>query len=157
MGGIGKTQICLKFIEKHETLFSDIFWIDASSESTIDLRLKQIAQANGGTAEAAPSAGSALKWISKKFNWLMVYDNADGGCQIVEKFLPPGDGGNILITSRNLELMRITENSMEVLEMGEEEALSLLSKSAKLNYASRNIQTYGQTACFNAGRDSTCN
>ncbi|KAF8345299.1 hypothetical protein F5887DRAFT_1159043 [Amanita rubescens] len=141
MGGIGKTQICFKFIEEHETLFSDIFWIDASSESMIDLRLKQIAQANSGTAEAASSAASALKWISKKFNWLMIYDNADGGYQVVEKFLPPGNGGNILITSRNLELMRITENSMEVLEMGEEEALSLLSKSAKLNYASENIQT----------------
>ncbi|KAF8333765.1 hypothetical protein F5887DRAFT_1257539 [Amanita rubescens] len=144
MGGIGKTQICLKFIEKHETLFSDIFWIDASSESTIDLRLKQIAQANGGTAEATPSAGSALKWISKKLNWLMVYDNADGGYQIVEKFLPPGDGGNILITSRNLELMRITENSIEVLEMGEEEALSLLSKSARLDCRSENMQTKGK-------------
>ncbi|KAF8345769.1 hypothetical protein F5887DRAFT_1188989 [Amanita rubescens] len=144
MGGIGKTQICLKFIEKHETLFSDIFWIDASSESTIDLRLKQIAQANSATAEAASSAGSALKWISKRLNWLMIYDNADGGYQIVEKFLPPGDEGNILITSRNLELMRITENLMEVLEMGEEEALSLLSKSARLDYRSENMQTKGK-------------
>ncbi|KAF8324734.1 hypothetical protein F5887DRAFT_1288641 [Amanita rubescens] len=144
MGGIGKTQICLKFIEEHETLFSDIFWIDASSESTIDLRLKQIAQANSGTAGAASSAASALKWISKKLNWLMIYDNADGGYQIVERFLPPGNGGNILITSRNLELMRITEKSMEVLEMGEEEALSLLSKSARLSYTSENIQTMGK-------------
>src|SRR6266576_4976477 len=124
--------------------FSDIFWIDASSESTIDLILKQIAQANSGTAEAASSASSALKWISKKFNWLLIYDNADGGCHVVERFLPPGNGGNILITSRNVELMRVTENSVEVLEMREEEALSLLSKSAKLNYTSENIQTMGK-------------
>ncbi len=124
--------------------FSDIFWIDSSSESTIDLRLKQIAQANSGTAEAASSAGSALKWISKEFNWLMIYDNADSGYQMIEKFLPPGNGGNILITSRNLELMRITEDSMEVLEMKEEEALSLLSKSARLNHTSENIQIMGK-------------
>ena len=52
---------------------------------------------------------------------------------MVEKFIPPGNGGNILITSRNVELMRITKNSMEVLEMGEGEALSLLSNSAGLN------------------------
>ncbi len=120
--------------------FSDIFWIDASSESTIDLRLRQIAQANSASAEAASSVASALRWISNKFNWLMVYDNGDGGYQVVEKFLPPGNGGNILVTSRNLELMRITENSMEVLEMGEEEGLSLLSKSARLNHTSQNIQ-----------------
>jgi hypothetical protein len=65
----------------------------------------------------------------------MVYDNADEGYKLVEKFLPPGDGGNILITSRNKNLMRITskENSMEVLEMGEKDALSLLAKSAMLD------------------------
>ena len=69
----------------------------------------------------------------------MIYDNADGGYQMVEKFLPPRNRGNILITSRNLDLARITEDSMEVLEMGEEEA-TLLSKSARLNCASENIQ-----------------
>ena len=116
--------------------FSDIFWIDASSESTIDLRLRQIAQENDGPAKAISSAASALRWISEKSNWLVIYDNADGGYQIVEKFLPPGNRGNILITSRNLELVRITENSMEVLDMGEEEALLLLSKSARLHDAS---------------------
>ena len=120
--------------------FSDIFWIDASSESTIDLRLRQIAQENDGPAKAISSVASALRWISEKSNWLMIYDNADGGYQIVEKFLPPGNRGNILITSRNLELVRITENSMEVLDMAEEEALSLLSKSARLHDASKNTK-----------------
>ena len=124
--------------------FSDIFWIDASSESTVDLRLKQIAEANGGTDEDASSASSALKWISKKSNWLMIYDNADSGCNVVERFLPPGKGGNILITSRNLELLRITEDSMEVVEMEEGEAMSLLSKSARLDNASQNMQIMGK-------------
>ena len=120
--------------------FSDIFWIDASSESTIDLRLRQIARENNGPPKAVSSAASALRWISEKSNWLVVYDNADGRYQIVEKFLPPGNRGNILITSRNLELVRVTENSLEVLNMGEEEALSLLSKSARLQDTSENLQ-----------------
>src|SRR6266550_4805259 len=121
--------------------FSDIFWIDASSESTIDLRLRQIAQANKAPPEAVSSAASALKWISEKPNWLLIYDNADGGYQIVERFFPSGKGGNILITSRNIELNRIAEDSMEVFDMGEEEALSLLFKSAKMNDASEKMQT----------------
>ncbi|KAF8349167.1 P-loop containing nucleoside triphosphate hydrolase protein [Amanita rubescens] len=141
LGGIGKTQICLKFTEENESLFSDIFWIDASSDGVIDLRLRQIAQANNGAPpNAVSSAAHTLKWISRKSNWLMIYDNADGGYQVVEKFLPPGNGGNILITSRNFELCRITEESMEVLEMEEEEALSLLFKSAKLNHTSEDVQ-----------------
>jgi len=121
--------------------FSDIFWIDASSEDTIDLRFRQIAQANKAPPEAVSSAVSALKWISEKSGWLLIYDNADGGCQVVERFLPPGKGGNMLITSRNLELKRVAEHSMEVVDMREDEALSLLFKSAKINDTSQKVHT----------------
>ena len=133
--------------------FSDTYWIDASSEESIDLELRQIAQANNAPPEAAFSAASALTWISKKSNWLMLYDNADGGYEVVEKFLPPGTEGNILITSRNKELMRITlkENSMEILEMEEEEALSLLSKSAMQDYTSQNLRTLAKQLVLKLG------
>ncbi len=44
----------------------------------------------------------------------MVYDGADGHCSVVEDFLPPGNGGNVMITSRNIGLKRIglSKNSM---------------------------------------------
>src|ERR1700760_4352808 len=97
--------------------FSNIFWIDASSEHTIDFRLKQIAQAHNTSPE------SVLQWIASKSGWLLVYDNADGEYHVVERFLPPGNKGNILITSRNKALGRLTtsESSLEVDRMGEEE------------------------------------
>ena len=68
----------------------------------------------------------------------MVFDNADGGYEIIEKFLPPGVHGNILITSRNDELIRVIreENSMRVQEMDEEEAISLLLKSLSIKQGS---------------------
>ncbi|KIL58773.1 hypothetical protein M378DRAFT_296070, partial [Amanita muscaria Koide BX008] len=134
MGGIGKTQICLKFIEEYgEKWFSDIFWIDASSEHTIDLCLRQIAQKH--KVDSAPSAESALEWISGKSDWLMVFDNADGGYQVVAKFVPAGKEGNILVTSRDKVLERITSptHSLEVIEMGEEEAIALLLNSAAID------------------------
>src|ERR1700759_3118572 len=50
------------------------------------------------------------------------------------KVPPPGNKGNILITSRNKVFGRLTtnENSLEVGQMGEEEAISLLWKSSML-------------------------
>ena len=71
----------------------------------------------------------------------MVYDGADGHYSVVEKHLPPGKGGNILITSRNAELKRITmnKNSMEVLDMENEEGVSLLLQSAMLDEAPEHI------------------
>ena len=71
----------------------------------------------------------------------MIFDNADGGYEIVDKFLPPGRSGGILITSRNIELTRITskKNSIEVKEMDAGEAISLLLKSAAIEDNSERI------------------
>ncbi|KIK05032.1 hypothetical protein K443DRAFT_675499 [Laccaria amethystina LaAM-08-1] len=40
MGGIGKTQICLKFVEEMYDSFSQVFWVDASFLGTILQALK---------------------------------------------------------------------------------------------------------------------
>ena len=93
----------------------------------------QIGQANNASQETKQSAGITLQWISLRTNWLMVYDGADGHYQTVEKYFPPGNEGNILITSRNVGLKRITLDSLQVLDMTEEEAVSLLLKSARLD------------------------
>ncbi|KDR74452.1 hypothetical protein GALMADRAFT_46892, partial [Galerina marginata CBS 339.88] len=65
MGGIGKTQICLKFTEEMETVFSHIFWIDASSADTITQNLKGIS--NHPSAKLAGLDGSpeaVLQWMA---------------------------------------------------------------------------------------------
>jgi len=82
--------------------FSFVFWIDASSIGTITQGLKGIcnlpaAQSSG--LDGSPE--SALHWIgSLKENYLLVFDNADVLSPAeLEAYLPPGRGGNILITS----------------------------------------------------------
>ncbi|KDR74335.1 hypothetical protein GALMADRAFT_51190, partial [Galerina marginata CBS 339.88] len=65
MGGIGKTQICLKFTEEMEDAFSHIFWVDASSTDTITQSLKGIA--NHPSAKLASLDGSpqaVLQWMA---------------------------------------------------------------------------------------------
>ncbi|KAF8338648.1 hypothetical protein F5887DRAFT_1160736 [Amanita rubescens] len=151
LGGIGKTQICLKFIEQNPDLFSDILWIDASSEATIEVGLIQIAHANNAPPEAKQSAGDALKWISHRSKWLMIYDGADGHYSVIEKFLPPGNGGNIMITSRNVGLKRLTLDSMIVLDMADDEAVPLLLKSAMLDGTSDNIKNRAQKVALELG------
>ena len=67
-----------------------------------------------------------------KDNWLMIFDNADGGYALVESHIPPGNRGNILITSRNKTLERISSTSFAVEELQEEEATCLLLQCGKL-------------------------
>ncbi|KAF8318316.1 hypothetical protein F5887DRAFT_1088430 [Amanita rubescens] len=153
LGGIGKTQICLKFVEQNADMFSDIFWIDASSESSVELGLMQIAQAYIPSAEMKHSARDALHWISQRTNWILVYDGADGHYSVVDKFLPPGNGGNILITSRNVGMKRMAskKDSMEVSCMMDEEAVSLLLESAMLNSSSDHINNLAGKLVSNLG------
>jgi tetratricopeptide (TPR) repeat protein len=112
-----------------------VFWIDAHSESSISLRLKQIAKDN---ALNPPSADSALRWIfSLDSNWFMVFDNADERYNVIEKYIPFGNKGNILTTSRNDASARVTSFASHLVDqMEEEEALSLLLKSSNLRLGS---------------------
>ena len=83
------------------------------------------------------SVDSVLQWISfLQEEWLIVFDNADvPPPQVVEKFIPPGNRGNILITSRNRYMGRIvsSENRIEIEEMKEADAITLLLKASCLD------------------------
>jgi tetratricopeptide (TPR) repeat protein len=115
-----------------------VFWLDASSAGTITQGLKGICN----LPEALPCAldgspESALLWIgSLKDNYAMVFDNADVLTPAeLEAYFPPGQRGNILITSRNFTMQHLTlpENSLEVMEMEENDAIGLLLKASCLN------------------------
>ncbi|KAF8997266.1 P-loop containing nucleoside triphosphate hydrolase protein [Cyathus striatus] len=138
MGGIGKTQICLKFNDEKAGQYAYTFWIDATSEDTIIQDLKEIYKkySSAGTTASSFSAPEVLNWISNlQVAWFIIFDNADGSPELVEKFLPSGNKGNILITSRNPALSRITthKNSMEVSEMSKETAVDLLFNTSGIN------------------------
>ena len=87
---------------------------------------------------------SALHWIgSLKGNYIMVFDNADDLSPAeLEAYLPPGRGGNILIASRSSAMKTLTspENSLEVAEMEENDAIELLLKASCLDSSSMNFQ-----------------
>jgi len=78
-GGIGKTQICLKFTEEILNRLSHVFWVDASSLENINMSLKGISSIPAAQASYLDgSAESVLQWISSiREEWLIVFDNAD--------------------------------------------------------------------------------
>ena len=82
------------------------------------------------------SVVSVLQWIAHiQEEWLIVFDNADNPPpEVVAKFIPPGNRGNILITSTNISMGRIIsfKNIIEILEMEEPDAIALLLKASHL-------------------------
>jgi len=137
MGGIGKTQICLKFIEEMSDSFSHVFWVDASSLESITMSLKSISGIPAAQGLGVDdSVESVLQWLSHiQEEWCIVFDNADDPPpEVVEKFIPPGNRGNILITSRNSSMGRVIgfKNIIEIIEMEEEDAIALLLQAGHL-------------------------
>ncbi|KAJ7768810.1 hypothetical protein B0H16DRAFT_1307644, partial [Mycena metata] len=97
LGGAGKTQIALKFIKDSSSRFSDIFFIDTSTNA-IDTGLKNIAVLK----DFGDSLQDGLLWLTSKVEeWLLLFDNADNPSINLNDFIPRCNHGNIIITSRN--------------------------------------------------------
>jgi Tetratricopeptide repeat len=123
-----------------------VFWVDASSSESIEISLKGIScmsTAQGFGVDG--SVQSVLQWISSiQEGWLIVFDNADDlSPEAVANFFPPGNRGDILITSRNQSMGRIVtllENSIEINEMEELDAITLLLRASCLNSLDEHIE-----------------
>ncbi|KAJ7700991.1 hypothetical protein B0H16DRAFT_1834326 [Mycena metata] len=103
LGGAGKTQISLKFIQDSSQTLQHFKMLELSDD--------------------------ALKWlVAKHEDWLVFIDNADDPKLDLHKFPPRCNHGNIIITSRNPEL-RIYESNSTVSNMEKDDAVALLLKS----------------------------
>ncbi|KAF7333616.1 FabD/lysophospholipase-like protein [Mycena sanguinolenta] len=126
LGGAGKTQIALKFIEDW-TKFTDPLFVDASSTNTIETGLTNIAVTN----QAGKSSQDGLMWLAREHeDWLLFLDNADDPEINLNKFFPKCNHGNIIITTQNYSA-RIHGAHSEVSNMEELDAVTLLLKSAQ--------------------------
>ncbi|KAK7039335.1 hypothetical protein R3P38DRAFT_3466964 [Favolaschia claudopus] len=100
LGGSGKSQLALKFITYAVQSFSNVFFVDVTSEQTAETDLKLIAPIGSDD-----TAQEGLQWLaSQQSEWLLLLDNADDPKLDIGKFFPPCSFGNIIITTRNPEI-----------------------------------------------------
>ncbi|KAF7371240.1 FabD/lysophospholipase-like protein [Mycena sanguinolenta] len=133
LGGAGKTQVALKFIEEyiHST---DQLLVDASTTETIETHLKNIA----AIKQTGNLLQDALSWlVDNREEWLLFFDNADDPEINLGQFFPKCNHGNILITSRNPNL-RVYGAHSQVSDMEESDAVEVLLKSANQEVSDAN-------------------
>ncbi|KAJ7832578.1 hypothetical protein B0H13DRAFT_2429621 [Mycena leptocephala] len=132
LGGSGKTQIALKFLDmisRHQPpRFTKQFFINASSLQTLDTALKNIAISH----KIGQSSEDGLLWlISQREEWVLLFDNADDPSIDLFHFFPKCTHGNIIITSRNPQLaVHGPRSHSRVGDMNETDAIELLLLSA---------------------------
>jgi Cdc6-like AAA superfamily ATPase len=146
MGGIGKTQIAIRYAKRHHTSYSSVFWVNATSESTLTTSLRRLAPQilPGETIDQLDNDQLWVQislWLSKLENsrWLLIFDNYDDPDQYqIEQYYPFVAHGSVIITTRQLD--RVNGYQTKVQSMtNEEDSLNILAKrSGRLDVSSGN-------------------
>ncbi|MDA2809639.1 FxSxx-COOH system tetratricopeptide repeat protein [Nocardiopsis sp. RSe5-2] len=129
MGGVGKTQLAVEYLYRHQSDYDLVWWVPASSTGEMMRSLSDLARTlelpvGASPDQAVPAVLEALRRGTPYRKWLMVYDNADSP-QMVNEYLPAGGPGRVLITSRNRDWERTTR-AMEVDVFEREESRELI-------------------------------
>lgn len=143
-GGLGKTQIALRFIRDHsETYESGIMFINAESEVSI---LADFAKIHRWlNLEDSPDKVIAVnQWLSQEQNasWCMVFDNADNLATLrLTRYFPQSRRGHILVLSRDQGAIGgVTESGLTLEPLTPTDATNLLLQTANIHeHSSTNI------------------
>ncbi|KAF1364158.1 TPR-like protein [Lizonia empirigonia] len=131
IGGMGKSEVCLKVAELVREDFWGVFWVDVGSESTAKNDFLAVAKALGSAAESVDEARGALANTKKR--WLLVLDNADGVDFDYACYIPSGAQGAVIVTSRNPQCSQYSTVPAEALKgLDAEHSTQLLLKAARV-------------------------
>ncbi|KAL9097860.1 MAG: hypothetical protein Q9165_000186 [Trypethelium subeluteriae] len=118
MGGIGKTEVAIEYLFSRRHKFDAVFWIYADTSQKLAAQFSAIASELGlkvtdAKLDEITAREVVKKWLSDpvghylhedsakstRFNWLLVFDNADDP-DIMYDWLPTEGPGSMLVTSR---------------------------------------------------------
>jgi tetratricopeptide (TPR) repeat protein len=106
--------------------FWGIFWVDASSSETAERSFFEVAR-TCGVKEDLQQVKTYLSNVEDP--WLLIIDNADDPRMDVSKYIPAGNRGVVLVTTRNRECKSLSMVSSEFGKMERDEAITLLLRS----------------------------
>jgi hypothetical protein len=105
MGGVGKSQLAIEYVYRHQEDYDLVWWIPSERPAQIRQALSELAQrlelpVGAEVNAAVPAVREALRIGKPYSNWLLVFDNAESP-EAVRPFFPTGGPGCILVTSRD--------------------------------------------------------
>ena len=119
--------------------FSAIFWVDASSESTVQNSFEVISERLKTQMDILLDTDARVNFVFRTLSdwpspWFMVFDNYDNPTVFnnVEDYMPSNEQGMILLTSRNADADKLAdeENQIQLQGLPESDAIELLLKQS---------------------------
>lgn len=101
MGGVGKTQLALKYSHEYRERYAGVWWLRAGIDNTLQLDARDACdQVGAAVAEGELPTLAFKRWLDRQdATWLLVFDNAESA-QTLHRHLPQGSH-HVLITSRD--------------------------------------------------------
>jgi tetratricopeptide (TPR) repeat protein len=106
LGGVGKTQLSLRYLEEHRDLYPDgSFWLRAEHSSTLLSDLASLAWRLELPEREEPEQERQIeavhRWLRQHQRWLLVLDNLDREAEEAAwQWLPPDLPGHLVLTTR---------------------------------------------------------
>src|SRR5438876_4624070 len=123
LGGIGKTQTAIEYAYRYCDEYQLVLW--ARAETREDLVADVVTMAallnlpEKNAQEQSTTITAVKRWLETHPGWLLILDNADD-LTIVRDFLPVGNTGHILLTTR-AQVMSGIARKVEIKQMPPEE------------------------------------
>jgi TIR domain len=103
MGGVGKTQLALKYSYEYGDSYVGVWWLRAEADNTLQLDARDACiEAGAPLADGEVPSAAFKHWLGgQEQSWLLVFDNAESA-DALRPHLPQGGPHHVLITSRDL-------------------------------------------------------
>jgi len=109
MGGVGKTQLALKYSHAWRAEYAGVWWFRAENNGQLELDCQEFCSELGCPPRDGELPHQAVKrWLQSQPRWLLVYDNAENKHDLAG-FLPSVGGHHLLITSRDRDWDEIAQ------------------------------------------------
>jgi hypothetical protein len=142
MGGQGKTQVALRHCRLMKDHYYAIFWVDASSESSLKQAFSSIYDRVNPQVSTKmvdnTKVESILQCFAQDFQqpWLLVLDNYDDPQNFnnLQDFMPDSSYCKILVTSRHADTKSLAEDRacIELPGMKEGDSIKMLLRTAAI-------------------------
>lgn len=130
IGGVGKTQLALKYIHQYGDQYDQIIWIvtdlDVKLSATFQDLVGRLGLTEDHNCSAEQSRALVKEWLASETNYLLVFDNAEEP-DIVKPYWP-NISGTVITTSRNAQFVerRIVARGREIPTLIKEEGFNFL-------------------------------
>jgi len=102
LGGKGKTTLAREYAYRYQADYDLVWWMHADEPASITMDYVSLAAALDLPKMDSPDqvVNAVKRWLGQNRKWLLIFDNAQDS-DALNRFLPQGGGGHVLITSRN--------------------------------------------------------